>query len=87
MARRSSATPAGWTLRHSLETHRLALRQRPDTGMAEDEEPEFSAAVTSRPLFALVLVVVVNVSTPLTVTAAVTFALLAQCFSVLASAA
>jgi hypothetical protein len=38
-------------------------------------------------LFALVLVVVVNVSTPLRVTAAVTFALLAQCFSVLASAA
>ena len=35
--------------------------------------------MTIRPLFALVLVVVINVSTPLTVTAAVTFALLAQC--------
>ena len=27
--------------RHRLETHRLALRERPDTGMAEDEEPNF----------------------------------------------
>ena len=30
---------------HRLETHRVALRERADAGMAEDEEPEFRAAV------------------------------------------
>jgi len=30
---------------YRLEAPRVALRQRPDTGMAEDEEREFSAAV------------------------------------------
>ena len=29
--------------RHRLEAHRLALRQRTDQGMAEDEEPGFRA--------------------------------------------
>ena len=32
--------------RHRLEAHRLPIRERPDTGMAEDEEPEFRAALT-----------------------------------------
>src|SRR4051795_7543459 len=29
--------------RHRLETHRLALREWPDAGLAEGEEPGFSA--------------------------------------------
>ena len=32
--------------RHRLEAHRLPIRERPDAGMAEDEEPEFRAALT-----------------------------------------
>ena len=32
--------------RHRLEAHRLAVRERPDAGMAEDEEPGFPAAMT-----------------------------------------
>ena len=31
--------------RHCVEAHRLSIRERPDAGMAEDEEPGFRAAV------------------------------------------
>jgi hypothetical protein len=30
--------------RHRLEARRLALRERPDAGMAEDEKPQLRAA-------------------------------------------
>jgi hypothetical protein len=33
--------PSGWDLRQGQ--YRLAVRERPDAGMAEDEEPELSA--------------------------------------------
>src|SRR5512133_3091709 len=33
--------------RHRLKAHRLTLRERPDAGMAEDEESQFRAAVMS----------------------------------------
>ena len=32
---------AGWPSKALSRSARIALRQRPDTGMAEDEEPEF----------------------------------------------
>jgi hypothetical protein len=35
--------------RHRIEAHRLAIRQRPDASVAEDEELEFSARLKLRP--------------------------------------
>src|SRR4051794_35339182 len=39
--RRDLATPAVWDSKHRLEAHRVAVCERPDTGMAEDKEFRF----------------------------------------------
>ena len=63
--------------RHRIKADRLALRERQDKGMAEDEKPEFRAAVIQVGFLFGLLVVAFTSPTRPTVTAAVTFTLFA----------